>query len=412
MSILKILGVREQKNFNTKYEFLEFLSNVLEMSSACTMGEKEDLYSELAMLPDTQCMLFGWCIIIENNVDTFNFNEKYVPLYFDVFARMYAHAPDLYQRYINNKTNHPNWVIRNLMFSEHIGRPHLATREACCRFYDRVLARPRDRDLFIGQLPEISFLKSKVSDVLWVLLRFFGEGAPALPDSVYATISTEKRVLKYLLPHLSPGKADVNDALRVTSSLVAKVPLSAPQAEKMAGLFLDLFFHCTRRKAVTSMQTEDVDEAALCKAWEGFLARNKENSSSILHALRLFIGPQQQIARISRDFIYGIQGFAESVHKLLDELKGEDESLVVALILAVVCDDGFCSEIIKRGKVCLPKLTRDEIAGLYKKLLHRNANDCKALCQKMSYCLGVYGKILYANVKNNASLLFLCYFFY
>lgn len=424
MSVLRELGVRNQSILVVKYDLLEFLSGVLEMSSSSSSCDaSEDLYAALASTADAQEMLFDWCITIDQLPNTFTFNEKYVPAYFDLFARMYVHAPGLYLRYAQTKCGHLVWVVKNILFSEHFGRPHPVARDACCRFYDQVLARPQDRGLFLSRFFDFVPLKSKPQDVLWVLHRFFGEGAPSpLPDSAYATAGIEKRGLSYAVSHLSPGKPEAPAALRVAAAFLARVaPADAAQAARVAEALFALFAACAREKAMrtasTGMQTEEeggekggVDEAALMSAWEGLLARSGEYAGAIVHALRGFLVAQQHVLRVNKRHWDELGAFAESVRKLLTtggkeekEGGGEEESLCVAFLVAVLCGDEVCGGVVEREATemgRLPKLTRDEIMALCRSMPRRSVDDCELLCGKMPYCLDVYGRIVAENVNN------------
>lgn len=396
MSVLKNLGIRNQSGNVLKYELLKFFRDVLELNSAC--GGKEDLYATFASAPDTRAMLFGWCITIGFEQNSFDFNEKYVPAYFDLFTRMYERVPDLFACYIKSSINHFDWVIRNLMFSEHYGRPHPTVRDACCRFYDRVLSRPKDRDLFVRQLFDFNSLKSKTPDVLWVLTRFFGDDAPILPDDVYVTIALEKHAIKYLISRLSPSNVDINYALRVLAAFLGKVSFDAARTAKISEILLPLFVSCcccVRPQKTSTAETVSIDGVVLLRAWERLLGRNADHSPAIVHALRIFIMSKQYVLKINYEFLNGMQAFADSVHKLLTKPECGGESLDVAFVLAVLCNDEICKKTVERETKELPKLTRDEVMSLGKGVL----SNLGVSRQKIPYCLGVYAKILMENVK-------------
>ena len=406
--------------FVLKYDLLGVLSEVLEMGSAC--GPEWDLYGAVAASAAGQEMLFGWCITSDQLPDIFAFNEKHLPAYFGLFARLHARVPDLYQRYVRAKREHAVWVTRNILFAEHLGRPHPVAREACCRFYDGVLARGPDCALFLAGFFDLAALRSKPQDVLWVLLRFFGEAAPPLPDAAYAAAALERRGLAYALSYLRPGRPEAPAALRVVAAFLAHVaPADAAQAAQAAEALFQLFAEAARRRVVGTAAAAgaaaDVDEGALQAAWERLLARATAAQAglteAIVRALRGFLVAQQRVLRVSKRHWDELGSFAESVRRLLVGCSESEEALGVAFLVAMLCGDAVCGELVEREaeRNRLPKLTRDEVQALCKSLCRRGVVGCEMLCKKIPCSLIIYGKILAENVKNIYYLSIFIYLF-
>ena len=433
----------EKTNYDVKYSLLEFLVGILDaISKSNASGDaQKDPYADMASNPVFKKILFKWCITLDYNSSVIEFNEKHLPEYFRLFTLVIAHTPGLLCEYAGSD-GHIKWVINNVLFSEFLKKPLPVSREACALLYSQALVHPDDRGTFIANLPCLTALKSNYADILWALLRLFCAEHPpvpsssstssltkdysddsALPTSVYSIVANEKGGFNFIISALRACGPEINDALRLAAVFISKVPLNGAIATSFATFLLPLFE--PRQKtdsATTAATTTIIDNAILLKAWQSLLAQSKVHAF-ILRKLRGFIGAHER-SRSAKDFLYGVPGFAESVHIFLAGHKTEDDALCVAFMLATMCADTSCTRLVEGGNMTLkPMLT--EVQTVTKSIMYLSKDDLKKLYNETPSILTVLGAVLFSNVKkkkkfyaaaatttNTNFVFFRCFLFY